>query len=247
MLPEITKLLVVQHRDQNIQKLETDIAKIPLEEEDIRDRISGEKKDMEAALADVQEVEVVIKNIELDVQTRRDSIEKLKVQQFQTKKNEEFQAMTKEIERYAEEATELEDQELEQMEKLEGLNAVLKKMRDQLAESEQNVEEDIEALQVTKANWLKEMAEEQKARDEAAAGLDEDLLDGYDRLFKSKKGRAVVGLENMVCKGCHMKVIKSTVVTVKAANEIAYCENCGRMLYYWTDESDNEKGTSNEY
>ena len=48
---------------------------------------------------------------------------------------------------------------------------------------------------------------------------------------------AVVGLVDEVCQGCHMKVTKSTIVAVKAEKQIAHCENCGRILYWWTDDS----------
>jgi predicted nucleic acid-binding Zn-ribbon protein len=70
-----------------------------------------------------------------------------------------------------------------------------------------------------------------------AAEVDEDLLDIYDRLFKAKAGVAVVGLVDEVCQGCHMKVTKSTVVDTKAEKQVAHCENCGRILYWWTDDS----------
>jgi predicted nucleic acid-binding Zn-ribbon protein len=65
----------------------------------------------------------------------------------------------------------------------------------------------------------------------------EVLLDLYERLFKSKAGVAVVGLVDEVCQGCHMKVVKSTVVAVKRESSVANCENCGRLLYWWTDDA----------
>ena len=245
MLPEIEKLLVIQHRDQNIRSLEQNIKRIPMEEEDIRERLSEEREAVAEALAAYQEVEIAIKNIELDVETRRDSIAKLKVQQFQTKKNDEFQAMGVEIVRYENEVSELEDQEIELMEQAEELHKLLEKARAALAESEESVETDIESLHRTRETWEKEKTEEKKAREKFAAELDVDLVDAYNRLFESKNGNAVVGLIDVQCSGCHMKVIKSTVVSVKAENELTHCENCGRILYWWTDDSD--KKPSNEY
>ena len=245
MLPEIEKLLLIQHRDQNIRDLEKKIANIPLEEEDIRDRISEEKSAADTALANYQEVEIQIKNIELDVETRRDSVAKLKVQQYETKKNDEFQAMGEEIKRYESEITKLEDQEIELMEKAETLNTVLTEAKQILADSEESVDIDLDALRRTRANWEKQIAEEQEAREKAAVDVDPDLVENYERIFKAKNGNAVVGLIDMQCSGCHMKVIKATVVDVKAEKEIAYCENCGRMLYWWTDEKYLK--TSNEY
>ena len=245
MLPEIEKLLVIQHRDQNIRKLEKQIANIPEEEADIRDRLSEEREAEAEALANVQKVEVEIKNIELDVQTRRDSVAKLKVQQFETKKNEEFRAMGEEIERYEKEISELEDQEIELMEESEALSEVLQGARSILKESEESVETDIESLHRTCDTWKKEKQAEQEKREQAAAEVDEDLLSEYERTFQAKNGNAVVGLIDGQCSGCHMKVTKSTVVAVKAENEIAHCENCGRFLYWWTDDS--PQTNSNEY
>lgn len=245
MLPELEKLVVIQHRDKKIVELEKQIANIPNEEEDIRDRISEQRSAEAEALANFQAVEVEIKKIELDVQTRRDSIAKLKVQQYETKKNEEFRAMGEEITKYEGEITELEDQEIELMEKAEELNEVLDQAREELSDSEDSVETDIAALYQTRENWEKELSNEKESRAKSAALVDEDLLTSYERTFKAKNGSAVVGLVDSQCSGCHMKVTKSTVVAVKAENEITFCENCGRMLYWWTDDS--EKKTSNEY
>ena len=69
--------------------------------------------------------------------------------------------------------------------------------------------------------------------DALTVGIDEDLLDQYNRLFASKGGNAVVALEHEVCTGCHMKLTTQTLVRVRGAQEITHCEQCGRILY-WT-------------
>lgn len=237
MLPEIEKLLIVQNHDQKILALEKELAGIPLEEEDIRERAETDEKAMNEAKLAVQENEVAIKNLELDIDTRKDSIAKLKIQQFETKKNDEFQKMGSEIERYGEEITGLEDQEIELMEKAEILGATYKAAREKFAESDKDVKEEIEDLHELKKNLEVNVAEEQKTRNEKSAALDEDLVYGYERLFKAKAGMAIVGLVDEVCQGCHMRVTKSTVVGVKGEKEVQHCENCGRILYWWTDDS----------
>ena len=55
------------------------------------------------------------KKLELDVGTRTESIARLKTQQYQTRKNDEFQALGHEIERYENEIRKIEDEELELM------------------------------------------------------------------------------------------------------------------------------------
>jgi len=62
-------------------------------------------------------------------------------------------------------------------------------------------------------------------------GVEEDLLDRYNRLFKSKNGIALVTVEHGVCAGCHMQVNTQTILEVKAEKEIIGCPQCGRILY----------------
>ncbi len=64
-------------------------------------------------------MEVQRKMLELDAQSRRDSIAKYKTQQFQTRKNDEFQAISQEIHRFEKEIEQIEDHEIELMEHTE--------------------------------------------------------------------------------------------------------------------------------
>ena len=61
--------------------------------------------------------------------------------------------------------------------------------------------------------------------------IDEDLLDRYERLFKSKNGLALTTVEHETCAGCHMKVTHQAILEVKAEKEIISCPQCGRILY----------------
>ena len=237
MLPEVEKLVIIQDRDLKLKAIQKELESLPAEEEDAREKLASDQAAMEAAKLAVQENEVAMKNLEIDIQTRQDSIARLKVQQFQTKKNEEFQAMGHEIERYGKEVTALEDQELELMEKGEGLKSTLEKAEKRLAASQEMVDEDLQAVVARKKNLEADKLEIEAKRSVEAKQVGDDTLDIYDRLFQSKGGLVVVGLQDGLCTGCHMRVIKSTVVAVKLERDITHCENCGRILYWWTDES----------
>src|ERR1051326_5586893 len=78
---------------------------------------------METLKQKARQVEVDRKNLELDVGTRAESIARLKTQQYQTRKNDEFRAIGHEIERYENEIRKLEDQELELMIEADKLKA----------------------------------------------------------------------------------------------------------------------------
>jgi predicted nucleic acid-binding Zn-ribbon protein len=89
---------------------------------------------------------------------------------------------------------------------------------------------DLDAKTVAVSASIKKLEEE---RTKIAAEVDEELLDQYERLFKTK-GEAVVALERENCSGCHMKVTASTAARTKGRKEVVTCEQCGRILY-WAD------------
>ena len=237
MLPQVEKLLRVQHHDQKIKSIDKELAGIPVEAEDIRDRLKADQAAVEAAKAEMQHTEVAVKNLELDVATRRTTIGKLKTQQFETRKNEEYQRMGVEIERYSAEIAGLEDREMELMEKADQQRRSLESARARLAENEKSVKEELEDLEALAEKLSTDRSNEVAERDRLAGDVEMEVIDNYHRLFKSKNGMAVVGLVDEICQGCHMKVVKSTVIETKTENHLAHCENCGRILYWWTDDS----------
>ena len=198
--------------------------------------VVSDQRAVEAAKVEMQHTEVAIKNLELDVATRRTTIGKLKTQQFETRKNEEYQRMGVEIERYGKEIAGLEDREMVLMETAETQRKALEAARAKLAENEASVKEELEDLEALGVKLKSDREAEVAERDRLASAVPEEIIDSYHRLFKSKNGMAVVGLVDEVCQGCHMKVVKSTMIEVKAENHLAHCENCGRILYWWTDE-----------
>ncbi len=233
MQKTVEKLLVIQERDQKIRDLNNELQRLPAEEEQARTRLAGDTAAVEAARKAIQENEISMKNIELDIDTRNDTIARLKTQQFETRKNEEFAAIGAEITRYGDEVTALEDSELELMELGETLSATLKDAEEKLTGTQALVDEALAVIAERKNNSDARMAEIRADRAKHAEGVeDEDDLEFYEAIFKKKGDAAVVPLQHDEnCGGCHMKLIKDTIMKVRAANEITQCQQCGRILY----------------
>jgi predicted nucleic acid-binding Zn-ribbon protein len=114
--PELEQLLVLQNRDQKIKQISAEIKTIPQQRAQLEASLAAALAGLEAAKQRGRQLEVERKKLELDVGTRTESINRLKTQQYETRKNEEFRAMGNEIERYEKEIREIEDRELELME-----------------------------------------------------------------------------------------------------------------------------------
>ncbi len=231
MLPEIEQLLIIQDRDQKITKLNSDIERLPLEEQQAKQRLKSVIESVNSAESEIKSNEVEISKIELDIDTRKDSITKLKNQQLETKKNEEFAAMEHSITNYQDEISKLEDSQLELMEKGEELNNSLEEANDIHAKEQKVVDAELAIIKERKIQFSKKIEELKSDREKIASNIDNDLLDQYNRIFKSKKGVAVSELVNDICSGCHMKVTPTTAGMVRAEKVVSTCDQCGRILY----------------
>ena len=231
MLPEIEQLLIIQDRDQKITKLNSDIERLPLEERQAKQRLKSVIESVNSAESEIKGNEVEISKIELDIDTRKDSITKLKNQQLETKKNEEFAAMEHSITNYQDEISQLEDSQLELMEKGEELNNSLEEANDIHAKEQKVVDAELAIIKERKIQFSKKIEELKSDREKIASNIDNDLLDQYNRIFKSKKGVAVSELVNDICSGCHMKVTPTTAGMVRAEKVVSTCDQCGRILY----------------
>ena len=231
MNSELEQLLVLQDRQQKIRHIQAEIRTVPIERTHLESQLATTEAGVESLKQKGRQIEVGRKNLELDVGTRTESILRLKTQQYQTRKNDEFQAMSHEIERYENEIRKLEDQELElmiQADKLKGEIEVADKAARATKESIARQLADLE----TKSKALESQQQQlETERQTLAAQIDDDLLDQFERLFNSKGDAAVVAVEHGVCTGCHMKVTTATAARVKAGKEIVSCENCARILY----------------
>ncbi len=204
---------------------------MPLQRKSLEAQLAASVAAVEVLKQKARHVEMDRKKLELDVGTRAETISRLKTQQYQTRKNDEFQAIGHEIERYENEIRKIEDEELELMVQADKIKADLGEEEQTAAAVSESVAgqtNDLEAKSTTLQSRLEELIEE---RAEIAGKIEEDLLSRFERLFKSKGDAVLVALEHEVCTGCHMKVTAQTAHRVKAGREIVSCENCGRILY----------------
>ena len=231
MQPELEQLLILQNRDQKIRQIETELKTMPEQRAQLEAHLAASAAGLEAAKLKTRQLEVERKKLELDVGTRTESINRLKTQQYETRKNEEFRAMGNEIERYEKEIRTIEDQELELMDQAEKLKAEVSIEDKKVAVERDSVARQLADLDAKTSALQSQLESLTKERTEIASRIDEDILDRFERLFASKGNAAVVALEHEVCTGCHMKITAQTAHRVKGGREIVGCEQCGRILY----------------
>jgi uncharacterized protein len=233
----IEKLLTLQDRDRRLLSVKEQLARVEPERQMLQDKAGSAKAGLDAVKTRTKLVETERKKLELEVDSKKTQIEKYSLQQFQTKKNEEYRALAHEIETCREVIARLEDQQLELMEQAETLQKQVQLAAREAEEAVKLTEGQLKELAGREQTLKTELAELESNREQLTVGVEESILKRYERLLRNKGDSVVVGIQHGVCGGCHMKFPVQLVVSCQAARELVTCPNCGRILY-WTRDMD---------
>jgi predicted nucleic acid-binding Zn-ribbon protein len=144
----------------------------------------------------------------------------------------EVTALQHELDSLARRQGDLEDQELELMERQEAADAALRSAQ----EGARNAEADRARAEQLRDDALADLADatarHEKARADAAAGIPAPLLSLYDRIRQQTGTTGAALLQARQCQGCRIELNGRELGAVRAAdpNEVVRCENCGRIL-----------------
>ncbi len=232
MLDVIEKLLILQDRDRKIHRTEAELANVGPERDALQGRLAGTQVALDGAKLKVKQIESERKRLELEAEGKKSQIEKYALQQFQTKKNEEYRALANEIENCKKVIVQLEDQQLEQMEKAEAAQHEVTRTTQAFNEAKHAVDNLVKELADKEQLLTKQLSDLKANYEVLAVGIEEGALGRYERLKKTKGDNALVGIDHAVCGGCHMKLPTQIIRSCQAQLELVGCPNCGRVLYY---------------
>jgi predicted nucleic acid-binding Zn-ribbon protein len=235
MLPVIEKLLILQDRDRNILRVSEELARIAPERNELQGRLTSSQQQLDSAKQKVKQLESDRKKLELEVESKKSLIEKYSIQQFQTKKNEEYRALAHEIEMCKEAISGLDDQQIELMEKGEAAQRSVDAASKAFNEAKKALDARVADLNAREGNLKKELDGLLENRETLASVVDETTRSKYERLFKQKGRNVVVGIQHGVCGGCHMQLSRSIIVGCQGDQDLITCPNCGRILFFTPD------------
>jgi uncharacterized protein len=228
----LEKLLGLQERDSKRLTLEQQLKGVPREVAAVEARIAAEKSAIETAKAEWHGLESKKKLLEVEIKSAEEKIAKYKTQQSQVRKNDEYQALTHEIETTEKAIGTLEEQEI-------GIMLQIDEARKRFAAAEAELKNNITGHE-GRIRMLREREQqlqgEVKAAQEAVAAarpeVPEPQLRIYDRIAIKPGHPVCVPVNGDRCGGCHLKVPTHIVVQARNGTEIATCDQCGRVVYW---------------
>lgn len=230
------KLLDVQELDSQLDAVRHQLATIP--EATLLAELTRGRSDVDDAARDAR-IEVADLTEE---QSRADAdVEQVKARRVRDQgmidagsvnDPKALQRMLGELESLQRRISDLEDVEIDVMERLEAAQTDLIERTAALEKIDREAEE-LEHARVHKAGDLEaELTRVAAERTAAADGMPEDLMAVYEKLRANKGGVGAAALRRRECEGCRLTLNASdlAVIAAKAADEVVRCEECDRIL-----------------
>ena len=143
----------------------------------------------------------------------------------------ELSAIQAEIMSLRNKRDDMETEDLEEMEALDGLRLESEKAEDLIARLTEQEKLARKAYEDELAEKQSELAELEAQRDELKGRLDAEMVAAYEKLFEQKDGLAVVEImQGRSCGGCRIEFSRTQIDRFQHEEGVFRCEYCRRML-----------------
>ena len=232
MHPDLKNVIVLQQVDLKIEELTKRIDSLPAQIQSLHSRLDEfihSQEDRKKRLAANQHAR---KELDGDIKVIQEKIAKHKDQLYQVKTNDQFRAMTKEIEGEEAKVRAIEDEILEKMLEAEEIQKQVQEAAARLENERAQVAEEIAQLEAEQKADDDERRGLQARRAELRAGLSESTRSHYDRIRPARRGIAVAEVRGGLCTACNVLLRPQIYNEVRTHEVLLTCENCGRIIYY---------------
>jgi hypothetical protein len=248
--PDLKSVIELQQVDLKIAELTKRIDSLPAQIHSRQSRLDEFIYAQEERQKRLSANQKERKDLDGDIKVIQEKIARHKDQLYQVKTNEQFRAMTKEIEGEQAKVQAIEDQILEKMLEAEDIQGKVQEASAHLNVEKTRVEAEIGQLESEQKIDDEERSRLQSRRNEIQSGLSESTRDLYERLRHGRRGIAVAEVREGLCTACNVLLRPQVYNEVRSNEEILTCDNCGRIMYYIVPapapagETDDESGKS---
>lgn len=230
------RLLTVQDLDTKLAQTRHRLANLPARRE--LDEVTAQAAGLEEARV---EASTAVADLRREVTKAEDDVVTVRARAERDNQRmlsgagmgaKDLQALQSELEVLAKRQADLEEIELDAMQRLEDAEAEQARVMAQIDEVAARANEIRARLENEAADVEAEIVSLAAGRANAMAGLDEGLLALYEKLRAQHGGTGAAALKHGACQGCNMSLNPADLAHIEAApaDDIVRCEECGRIL-----------------
>ena len=232
-----TRLLIA------LQKAESEMMRIDNRKKVLPGQLIKLDEEFQAVYASVEENRKKFEELNKNRKEHEDklkkgheNLKKAKERLSEVKTNKEYQSMLKEIEGIDLKNSEIEDEVLVLLEKIDQIKVGVKikerefdLCRQEYEVKKKQIEDDLRSLD-------DQFSVCQQTSQDLKKQVHSDMIKRYESIKNIRNGLAVVLVWKEVCHGCHMNIPPQMYIELQRDADIRYCPQCNRIIY-WEDQS----------
>lgn len=197
---------------------------------------SSQKKvaEVQAVLDDLksrlQKAQLLANEKQLLLKQREDKIRNYEGKLNAASSNDEFQALKTQIAADQQANEVLSDEIYEQLEKIDVINADIKKVNEELAAAQAEVEKAQKKIDAELDQLKAELDRISQELHESEQKIPIDIKPNYQRVAASRGEESLAPLDGEVCGGCFQKITRMQHSDL-TANKPVFCKSCGALIY----------------
>ena len=238
MLEQLELLLDLSRIDSELQDLGREHEALPsriAELEDERARLKSEVADKAARFDELSKDR---QRLERDLDDLGARLSDLESKRLAIKTNEEYAALSHEIDFTRADISKKEDAILDLLEQAEETKTELDEATRGSEEAERSIDERVARLSEELRSLDDAVAVKRDERLRVAMRVNRATLASYERILESKGDSAVARISEGACSGCYVQLPPQTVIEIRRADTLIECQSCGRILVWVRERED---------
>ncbi len=226
-LPLLEKL---QQIDGEIEQHENDLARLPVEVQDIARNLVVIRRENSEARERLASLEKDVRKKEQDLAVEQEKIKRSERRLLNIKNQKEYNALSREVKLGKKVVGEIEDGILGFMTEMETIKKTVDRKDKEYAALEKSLLEKKQEMEAISARARTALVSLRTEKQRISESVDRDFLKRYETVKKARRN-AVVELRNGSCTGCHIAIPPQLNIRILKQEELVLCPNCHRILY----------------
>lgn len=228
---------------KDLQSIEDESVAIRKSLAQVEDEIESRRKKLQDAEKEAASLEASIgvlrkeyREYETEFESRNTRLEKSEEYIKTVSSNSEYQVLLREMDDNRKRNAELEGQMLELLDQIETDEKDLNGKKSELEKISEAVATEVAEIESGSIDDRKSLDSILEKRDSVAEKLNPKIYKRFSAIIKKTGGKGLVPVTNAICGGCYMNVPPQMFIEIQRGEDLFFCPQCHRMLYYKEEE-----------
>ncbi len=228
-IEDLVKLQQIETETVRIKSALNDVSKML---DDLDSGVKIFEQTIETQERIINELKKQYRDHESDIQLNLEKEHKIQAKLRSVKNNKEYQALLKEIEDVRGKNSEIEDEMIDFLDRMDITEKIITTKKDEYINIFEDAKSEKESIKQNAEARKKRLAELDMEGAEVSRLIDPELLKRYLIIKEqSPGGLAVVLVKDAVCHGCNVNIPPQLYNELFRCDSLRFCPNCQRIIY----------------